>query len=191
MMIYLLMDAGVGGAIVTGGQAMTGATGAAGEVGHMPFGDPAIRCECGASGCWNTCLGARALARALGEAAPADEVSYVRRVMRAAGQGRPREVAVIEAAAAAFGRGAAGLVNAFDPHLVIVGGLGRELLHVAGERAAAAYRDGLMAFRRSAPPLATAELGQEAPLRGAVEQSFASVLTDDRLQAWAARRTAG
>jgi predicted NBD/HSP70 family sugar kinase len=187
MMIYLLMDAGVGGALVAAGRAVTGATGAAGEFGHMPFGDPAIRCECGASGCWNTSLGGRALARALGEAAPADEVSYVRNIMRAARQGSPQEIAVIDVAAAAFGRGAAGLVNAFDPHVVIAGGLGRELLAVAGERAAAAYRDGLMTFRRPVPPLAAAQLGQEAPLRGAAEQAFAEVLTDYGLQAWAAR----
>ena len=44
-----------------------------------------------------------------------------------------------------------------------------------------------MTFRRPVPPLAAAQLGQEAPLRGAAEQAFAEVLTDYGLQAWAAR----
>ena len=83
-MVYLHFDAGVGGAIVEGDRVVLGANGTAGEFGHMPFGDPAQRCRCGAMGCWNTSLDGYALARALGQPMPADEVSYLRRVLAAA-----------------------------------------------------------------------------------------------------------
>jgi predicted NBD/HSP70 family sugar kinase len=185
-MLYLHLDAGVGGAVVEGDRVVTGATGAAGEFGHMPFGDPTVRCRCGALGCWNTTVDGGAVARVLDQPVPADEVSYIRRVLAAA---RAREAGPAEAARAlaqSLGRGAAGLVNALDPHLVVVGGLGRELLEVAGGHATAAYQDGLMAFRTlPAPPLVAAHLPEDGPLLGAAELCFDQILTDEGLQAWA------
>src|ERR1700744_808878 len=185
-MLYLHLDAGIGGAVVEGDRAVTGATGAAGEFGPMPFGDPAVRCRCGAGGCGNPSLDGPAVARMLSQPVPADEVSYIRRVLGAA---RAREAGPSEAArelARSLGRGAAGLVNALDPHLVAVGGLGRELLEVAGGHATAAYHDGLMAFRTlPPPPLVTAHLAEDGSLLGAAELCFDRILTDEGLQAWA------
>jgi predicted NBD/HSP70 family sugar kinase len=184
-MVYLHFDAGVGGAIVEGDRVVLGANGTAGEFGHMPFGDLAQRCRCGAMGCWNTSLDGYALARALGQPMPADEVSYLRRVLAAARTRQPEAAAAVQAAARAFGRGAAGLVNALDPHLIAVGGLGRELLDVAGGHVTAAYHDGLMAFRTlPPPPLVPARLVADGPLLGAAEQCFDRVLTDEGLAAW-------
>ena len=184
-MVYLHFDAGVGGAIVEGDRVVLGANGTAGEFGHMPFGDPSQRCRCGAMGCWNTSLDGYALARALGQPMPADEVSYLRRVLAAARTRQPEAAAAVQGAARAFGRGAAGLVNALDPHLIAVGGLGRELLEVAGGHITAAYHDGLMAFRTlPPPPLVPARLVADGPLLGAAEQCFDRVLTDEGLAAW-------
>jgi predicted NBD/HSP70 family sugar kinase len=185
-MVYLHLAAGVGGAMVEGDRVVAGATGAAGEFGHMPFGDPAVRCRCGAMGCWNTTLDGGALARALGQAAPADEISYLRRVLAAARAHEPGAAGAVHALARSLGRGAAGLVNALDPHLVAVGGLGRELLEVAGGHATAAYSDGLMAFRTlPPPPLVPAHLPDDGSLLGAAELCFDRILTDEGLQAWA------
>ena len=185
-MLYLHLDAGVGGAVVEGDRVVAGATGAAGEFGHMPFGNPQVRCRCGALGCWNTSLDGGAVGRLLGQPVPPDEVSYIRRVLAGA---RGREAEPAEAARAlarSLGRGAAGLVNALDPHLVAVGGLGRELLEVAGGHATAAYHDGLMAFRTlPPPPLVAAHLPDDGPLLGAAELCFDRILTDEGLQAWA------
>ncbi len=187
--LHLFMDAGVGGAIGEGGRPVLGATGMAGEFGHMPFGEVTRRCRCGATGCWNTSLDGVALARALHQAVPADEVSYTRRIIGAARDGQPDELLAVQGVARCFGRGAAGLVNALDPDVVTIGGVGRDLLVVAGEQAAEAYREGLMRFRTSPPPLLTpARFGDDAPLVGAAETAFSAVLTDEGLQAWSERR---
>ena len=138
-MLYLHLAAGIGGAVVESDRVVAGATGTAGEFGHMPFGDPAVRCRCGALGCWNTTLDGGAVARMLGQPVPADEVSYLRRVLAAARAKETEPAEAVRALARSVGRGAAGLVNALDPHLVAVGGLGRELLEVAGGHATAAY----------------------------------------------------
>jgi predicted NBD/HSP70 family sugar kinase len=189
--LHLYMDAGVGGAVIEGGRVLVGASGMAGEFGHMPFGDPQRQCRCGAPGCWNTSLDGLALARALAHPAPADEVSYTRAVMRAAQDGKAPELDAVHTLARCLGRGAAGLVNAFDPHIVTVGGLGQDLLRVAGHEMSAAYRGGLMRFRSSPPPpLAGAQLGPDAPLVGAGEEAFARILTDTGLRAWTSSRAA-
>ena len=186
-MLHLYMDAGVGGAIIEGGRAVLGARGMAGEFGHMPFGDPALRCQCGAYGCWNTCLDGHALARARRDPPPDDEVSYVRSVLAAGRDGQAEAVRALGDIARSLGRGAAGLVNALDPHVVTVGGLGRELLEVSGDHVARAYLAGLMAFRVSPPPpLIPARLADEAPLVGAAEEAFSRMLTDEGLRRWSA-----
>jgi predicted NBD/HSP70 family sugar kinase len=185
-MLYLYLGVGIGGAVVEGHRVVTGATGAAGEFGHMPFGDPSVRCPCGAMGCWNTTLDGTALSRALGQPVPADEISFIQRLLAAARGREPGAVDAVRGLARSLGRGTAGLVNALDPHLVAVGGLGRELLEVAGAHATAAYHDGLMAFRTlPPPPLVPAHLADDGSLLGAAELCFDRILTDEGLQAWA------
>src|ERR1700727_4074243 len=144
--LVLFMDSGVGGALIDSGRIVHGAHGMGGEFGHMPFGSRRVRCRCGARGCWNTELDGAALARALGEPEPepADEVTYSRSVLTAAQSGRRAERAAAGRAAAALGRGAAGLVNASDPELVVLSGLAAELLAAGPQRLRRAYRDGLM-----------------------------------------------
>jgi predicted NBD/HSP70 family sugar kinase len=183
--VYLHLEAGIGGALIEAGRAIRGATGAAGEFGHMPFGAPARRCRCGATGCWNTSVDGRAVARLLHQRVPADDVSYFRRVLTSAQAGQPEALSAIRTVGSSIGRGIAGLVNGLDPHLVVVGGLGPDLLHIAAGEVDAAYRDGLMAFRAAPPPpVRPARLGTDGPLLGAADEAFARLLTDEGLQAW-------
>ncbi|MFI5952733.1 ROK family protein [Cryptosporangium sp. NPDC051539] len=172
--LHVRVAAGLGGGIVAGGRIVTGALGAAGEFGHMPFGDPSLRCPCGASGCWGNGVDGNALARLLGRPAPPDPIAYARRVIAS---GAPAERHAVRTAAAALGRGIAGLVNGLDPDLVTVGGLGVELLGAAPDAVEAAYRDGLMTFRRrSAPPVVAAALGDDGPIVGAAGEAWAALI---------------
>jgi len=184
-LVYLHLEAGLGGTLIEAGGAVRGATGTAGEFGHMPFGEPAQRCRCGARGCWNSSVDGRALARLLHQRVPADDVSYSRRVLACARAGQPGALAAIRTVASSIGRGIAGLVNGLDPHLVVLGGLGPALLHIAADQVTAAYHDGLMAFRATPPPpVRPARLGTDGPLLGAADEAFARLLTDEGLQAW-------
>jgi predicted NBD/HSP70 family sugar kinase len=187
-LLHLYLEAGVGGALIEGGLVVGGSTGTAGEFGHMPFGDAALVCRCGARGCWNTSIEGAAIARALGQDPPGDEVSYSRQVIAtAATHPHGPERRVIDEVARSLGRGVAGLVNALDPAVVIVGGLGRELFPVAADALYPSYLAGLMHFRAgSPPPVLPAELGAEAPLLGAAEEAFAAVLSEEGLAGWSA-----
>ena len=167
--LHLRIDAGLGGALVEHGRLIAGARGIGGEFGHMPFGDPGVRCPCGAYGCWGTAVDGTALARLLGEPAPRDPVTYARRLIA-----RDEHAEAVGVVAGALGRGIAGLVNALDPDVVTVGGLGVDLL---GDDVDAAYRAGLMLARRDAPPpLVVAAAGEAGPLVGAAERAWQRVL---------------
>jgi predicted NBD/HSP70 family sugar kinase len=172
--LHLLIEYGLGGAVVDQGRLVIGAHGASGEFGHMPFGDPAVLCPCGARGCWGTAVDGTALARHLGQPPPPDPVAYAKGVIASPA---PAERAAVAMAAAALGRGIAGLVNGLDADLVTLGSIAADLLAAAPAELESAYRSGLMAIRRdSPPPLVPAALGPDGPIAGAAEAAWFRLL---------------
>jgi predicted NBD/HSP70 family sugar kinase len=182
--LHLRIEAGLGGAVVENGRPVIGARGAAGEFGHMPFGDPAVLCPCGARGCWGTAVDGGALARLLNDPPPRDPITYARRVIAAAREAltvpatASPAVAAVRTVGTALGRGIAGLVNGLDADLVTLGGLGGDLLATVPDAIDAAYRDGLMLIHRhSPPPVLPATLGDnDGPIAGAAEEAWSALL---------------
>lgn len=169
--LHLHTDAGLGGAVITEGRVLAGAHETAGEFGHMPFGDPALACPCGARGCWGLTVDGGALARLLGAPKPPEPVTFGRAVIARAAEGSRRDAEAVDRVAADLGRGVAGLVNAFDPDIVTLSGLAAPVLGCSPEPLFAAYHAGLMSVRRqSAPPIVPSEIGEAGPLVGASEQ---------------------
>src|SRR4029450_6881980 len=115
--LYLMVAEGIGGALVVNGEPLTGTHGAAGEYGHVPFGDPELRCPCGARGCWDLTVDGRAIARLVGDPPPRHPRTYARKAL-----GRASRDAAVRSAvrrtAGALGGGLAGLINALDPDIV-------------------------------------------------------------------------
>ncbi len=186
--LYLIVAQGIGGTLVVNGEPLTGANGAAGEYGHIPFGDPTLVCPCGAHGCWDLTVDGRALARHRGDPPPADPVGYVHDLVA-----RPKRDAAtrraFEAVAASLGRGTGGLVNLHDPEVVTLGGVAALLRAAAPDVFENAYRDGLMAFRKnSPPPVRDAEHGGDGPLHGAVALALDNVTTATGLADWVERQ---
>lgn len=182
--LHLIVEVGIGGALVVDGQPLRGATGAAGEFGHLPFGDPARRCPCGARGCWDLEVDGRAIARRLGAAPPADPRQYLRATLA-----DPAARAAVTGVVGALGAGIAGLVNAHDPQVVTLGGLAGPLRAAAPEAFSAAYADGLMSsLRADPPPVLDALHGEEGALRGAAAVGLDRITTAAALAAWAAEQ---
>ena len=178
--LMITMGTGIGGAVLLGGRVLRGANGMAGEFGHMqvvPDGQP---CECGRRGCWEQYSSGSALVRNA-RARMGEQPSVLEEMCG----GSPDQVTgpMVTAAAeegdlvarAAFasvgdwlGVGAANLVAALDPEIVVVGGG----VSVAGDRlldpARASLRRSLVgAEHRVVPEMVAAELGPEAGLIGA------------------------
>jgi predicted NBD/HSP70 family sugar kinase len=187
--LHLLVAVGLGGTLVVDGEPVTGARGAAGEYGHVPFGDRRLSCPCGATGCWGLEVDGQALARHRGDPDPTDPVGYAHQLLReyrSAPNARTRKA--FNRVAAALGGGIAGLVNLHDPDVVTLGGLASPLRAAAPDAFDEAYRGGLMAYRKqTAPPVRDGLHDDDAPLRGAVVRGVDRITSEVALEEWAQR----
>jgi predicted NBD/HSP70 family sugar kinase len=191
--LHLIVAVGLGGTLVVNGEPVTGAHGAAGEYGHVPFGDRSLLCPCGARGCWDLAVDGRALARHRGDPPPEDPFTYAHQLLDRYGSGTAVEPATrqaFDAVAAALGSGIGGLVNLHDPDVVTLGGLAAPLRAAAPEAFDRAYHEALMAFRKlSAPPIRDGVHGDDGPLHGAAARGIDHITTDAALAEWAQRRS--
>jgi predicted NBD/HSP70 family sugar kinase len=176
-LIYLSCDVGVGAGIVTGGRPLVGARGYAGEVGHVAVDPEGLACGCGSHGCWETVVGERALLREAGrdvDGGPRE----VEAVLRAAETGEPAAVRSVRALGRWLGIGMAGLVNTFDPRVVVLGGLFARLPSLARETVDAELAARVMPVARDPVRIVASALGDDAPLLGAAERAFEPLLAD-------------
>ena len=160
--IYVTVSTGLGGAIVSGGRMVRGASNTAGEIGHFPVGLDGPACRCGSNGCAEAYAAGRNLAEAYGVERAA--VVYAR-----ARAGEERAAALVRRAEAALGNLAVGLVNILNPSLIVVGGsvADHEPGHVLDPmRAAIAAR--AFAVPAGAVRIVPAALGADVGLIGAI-----------------------
>ncbi len=188
--LYLAVTVGVGGVLVVDGHPSVGALGAGGEPGHLPLGDPALLCPCGARGCWDLEVDGRAMARHRGRPPPADPSGYAAATLAGAtapGSPDPGCVDAVTRCATALARGAAGLVNALDADRVVLGGLAPALRDAAPAVFERAFTDGLMRWRRDRRPVvADAVHGADATLVGSGELALDAALSPAGLAGWEA-----
>ncbi len=112
--IYVTISTGIGGGIVIDRKVYRGATGSAGEFGHMIIDSKGFTCGCGNVGCFEALGSGTAIKKRAGMDAIAVEL--------AARQGDKKAIKVIEETAHYLAIGIANLVNIFNPELVILGG---------------------------------------------------------------------
>jgi predicted NBD/HSP70 family sugar kinase len=175
--LYLSGEVGVGGGLIVDGRPLTGVAGFGGEVGHMPVNPQGIACQCGAVGCWETEVGEEALLRLAGHRTSGGW-SEVDAVIEEARAGSPTALAAFDTVGRWLGLGLAGLVNIFNPRLVVLGGLfGRVHPFVDRSLEAELARHTLPASR-ALIRVVPARLGVDAPVLGAAELAFEPFLAD-------------
>ncbi len=134
--LYISAGAGLGGGIVRGGQLFSGATGFAGEFGHMVIEPDGELCNCGSRGCWETQVSQAALFRYIRQASEAGRATVLQHGLNGAGvaltvpdvieAARAGDTVALEGLARVghfLGLGIASLVNALNPELVVFGGI--------------------------------------------------------------------
>jgi predicted NBD/HSP70 family sugar kinase len=184
-LLHLVVEVGVGGALVLDGRPVQGARGLGGEFGHLPFGDRRDVCGCGARGCWGLAFDPRRLAARLGQPEPGDPRGWLRGIIESS-QPNAAERRVREKLATELGGGAAGLVNALDPETVTLGGLASPLLAAAPDAFHSAFEAGLMeVHHRATPTVTSGRAGEEAALVGVGLATFDYVLDAQQLARWA------
>lgn len=116
---YVKIGWGVGAGIVIGGEIFRGASGTAGELGHLTVDENGPLCRCGNRGCLETLAGGRHLADIL---RPAHGELTTGRIVDLALAGDPACRRVVGDAGRYLGIGVASLCNLFNPGRVIIGG---------------------------------------------------------------------
>lgn len=175
--LFIAGEVGVGIGIIYDGKPMLGASGYAGEAGHMMVNPEGSDCRCGSFGCWETEVGEDALARMVGRT-DAPRRDLVSDVVRRAHAGDPEVFHALGRLGRWLGVGIGNLINLLNPELVVVGGFFHDLYpfleqsinQSAGERALDAPWLSC-SIRRS-------QLGADGALIGAAELVLAEVIAN-------------
>jgi glucokinase len=178
-MVMVAVGTGVGGGLVFDGRLYHGASGGAGEVGHMIVDPGGAICGCGRAGCLEAVASGRALdkaARAIAQKEPAGLVARLGREKGDEPDARILDMAAEKGDAAAreaiiragrfLGAGLTNLVNLLNPDVIAIGGSVRNSeLYV--RTAIEAMRRDAFAQHVGDVRVLQAELGDEAPAIGA------------------------
>jgi glucokinase-like ROK family protein len=132
-LVYIKVGTGIGAGLLMDGQIYRGVTGSAGEIGHLTIDENGPICACGNQGCLEALAGGRAIARQAQEAVqnglrtqltsiqPLGKIT-ARDVAAAARRGDLVAQQILANAGSHIGIALAGLVNMFNPGMVIIGG---------------------------------------------------------------------
>ena len=185
---YIKVATGIGSGHIIGGDIYRGATGVAGEIGHMAIDPKGKPCICGLRGCLVTYIGTPALLERAHELIRENPDSIlagrdfdIREFEEAALVGDAVAVQVSQEAAGYLGIVVAGLLNLLNPSMVVVGGdlagLGELLLVPLRETA----RSRTLVSSVKAAEIRSGELGQRAVAIGAATLVLKAALLDSRL----------
>jgi predicted NBD/HSP70 family sugar kinase len=176
-MIFVSGEVGVGGGLVAAGRPVVGRLGFAGEIGHLPVNPAGRRCRCGSIGCWETEVGESALLDRAGLDPDGGRAAVEQLLLRAA-DGDRRAVGALVSEARWLAIGIAGLVNVFDPDVVVLGGLFARVLPAIREPLDAEIEDRRYLAARRQVAVVGAALGARSVTVGAAELAFGPLLDD-------------
>ena len=118
--LLVAIGQGIGLGMVFDGAPYRGADGAAGEFGHLPVLPDGPVCSCGNRGCLETQVSTESLLRRAAELGILVPEGDLDQLGRAADDGHPAAVALLDEAGELLGRALAGAINLLGPRLVIV-----------------------------------------------------------------------
>jgi predicted NBD/HSP70 family sugar kinase len=120
-LLFVKASTGIGVGIVTGGQLLRGALGAAGEIGHNKIASASgLPCRCGDSGCLEAVAAGWALVQAARTGG--HEITHVRDLVALAVKGDSDARHLVRVAGRRIGEVLASAVNVLNPEAVVVGG---------------------------------------------------------------------
>ncbi|MDQ2755579.1 MAG: ROK family transcriptional regulator [Actinomycetota bacterium] len=181
-LVFLAGDVGVGAGLIVEGRLLRGASGFAGEVGHLPLDPSMSECACGRRGCWEAVVGLAAFLRLAADRGdplldPAhrleDRMAEIR--ARALAQ-EPRSSAAVASIAQGLAVGVSLLADVFDPSMVVLGGYFALLGDLLVEPVTRTLRD--RALSDSVPTVTASTLGLTSAARGGAHLALDLVFRD-------------
>lgn len=179
--LYISTQYGIGGRLIINDTVLRGASGVAGEIGHMTIDIDGKRCSCGKRGCWETVASQKAALdharELLGEGTPSMitellggklEDLTISALIEAADHGDSVAMSVLNRIGYYLGVGIANLINALNPQLIVLGGelsIAQRYLLPNIEKV---IREESLQWSREACDIVIAKHGSDATLMGAV-----------------------
>ena len=178
--LMITLGTGLGGAAVVDGRVIYGATGSAGEIGHINMFRQGRKCRCGSSGCLGRYVSALGILRTFREKVEAgrqsvicewvnDDLNAVTADMlsKAYDEGDPLAIETMHETGELLGYGLCAVFSLYNPEIIIVGGGMSNM----GDRLLQYTRDVLdshaLRIPYSACTIVTAVLGDAAGMLGA------------------------
>lgn len=132
-LFYMMIGDGIGGAIILDGKLWTGASGFAGEVGHITIDTEGRECICGNTGCLETVASAPSIVRRARERLYRDNTSSLSRlglnknftaddIAHEAREGDDFAAMMIERTGKFIGTGVASVINLLNIDCIVLGG---------------------------------------------------------------------
>ena len=133
-MLFINVSWGLGMGMITDGKLSYGKSGFSGEIGHFPLLDNDQICHCGKTGCLETGASGSAIYRifmeklrdgrasTLSDKFNTGEEITLNEILNAVNEEDVLAIEVVEEIGSVLGRAIAGLINIFNPELVIIGG---------------------------------------------------------------------
>lgn len=133
--IYINIGWGIGNGLIINGELYYGKSGFSGEFGHNPTFNNEILCHCGKKGCLETGASGSYIYRQFIDKLSKGEISilsekyekgeefHLKDILDAALNDDTMAIELIEEVGARLGKSIAGLINIFNPELVVIGGM--------------------------------------------------------------------
>ena len=133
-MLFVNVSWGLGMGMILDGHLYYGTSGYSGEFGHFPLLDNGQMCRCGKIGCLETEASGSALVRMIGEKLASGRASSMAATFKEKGRVGLNQIfaaiqsedilaiEMVEKLGTNLGKGLAGLINIFNPELVVIGG---------------------------------------------------------------------
>ncbi len=180
---YIKIGTGIGAGLLLDGQIYRGVTGSAGEIGHLTIEENGPLCACGNHGCLEAIAGGRAIAQQAQDAARNDprtqlanikpiESITARHVNSAARQGDLKAQQILSRAGMYLGIAIAGVINMFNPGMVIIGGGVAQSGDILLEPIRLAVQRRSLPAATRAVRITTAMLGRRSSSMGAIIQAI-------------------
>jgi len=184
---YLKVGTGVGAGILLEGQIYRGTTGTAGEIGHMTIDENGPKCSCGNRGCLEAFTGGRAIAQKamdvvrsgertdLANIKPVENIT-LKDVVAAARRGDLISQQLFKESGTHLGTAIAGMVNLFNPSMVVIGGGVSQIGDLLLEPIRHTVQQRSLLVASQAVRITSALLGRRSSGIGAVVQANSIVL---------------
>ena len=186
-LVYIKVGRGIGAGLLVQGQVYHGATGSAGEIGHITIDENGPLCSCGNRGCLEALAGGNAVAKSAierikqGSRSTLSAISPItairsENVIDEACRGDLLSQQILIEAGRHLGTAIAGLVNLFNPNIVIIGGNVARIGDLLLEPIRNTVQERSLKMASSHLRISTALLGKRSSGMGAIVQALNLVI---------------